>query len=113
MCIDLFLQKSSSFQKETELYGATWWYISEFPVSGVSCDQTIEGITPLPNSVGQMTNITLLFIFELVWIVFEIVLELVFELLLQLVFGSVFKLVFKYVFELVFELALWLNEHHD
>ena len=73
MCIDLFLQKSSSFQQETELYGTTWWCISEFPVSGVSCDQTIEGITPLPNSAGQLTNNIF---------VFESVFELVFELVL-------------------------------
>ena len=47
---------SSSFQQETELYGTTWLCITEFPVIGVSCDQTVEGVTPLLNSVGQLTN---------------------------------------------------------
>ena len=71
----------SFFQQEIELYGTTWWCISEFPVSGVSCDQTMEGITPLPNSVGQLTNNIL---------VFELVFELVFQLSFQLVIGSIF-----------------------
>ena len=85
MSINMFLQMSSSFQQEIELYGTTWWCISEFPLSGVSCDQTIEGITPLPNSVGQLTNNIV--VFELL---FKIVFELVFQLSFQLVIGSIF-----------------------
>ena len=50
MSINMFLQMSSSFQQETELYWTIWWCITEFPVSGVSCDQTMEGVTPLPNN---------------------------------------------------------------
>ena len=56
MSINMFLLMSSSFQQETELYGTTWLCITEFPVISVSCDQTVEGVTPLLNSVGQLTD---------------------------------------------------------
>ena len=48
----------------------------EFPVSGVSCHQTMEWITPLPNSLFEK--------------VFELVFELVFQISYQLVIGSIF-----------------------
>ena len=63
MSINMFLQMSSSFQQEIELYGTTWWCIKEFPVSGVSCDQTMEGVTHLSNLVGQLTNNILYYYF--------------------------------------------------